>query len=161
MVSMWEAFVLFWKRYFDFTGNSTRAEYWWMQLWRLIFLAVWVVLIMATASSALLQAAATDTDPIKEVLNGGVALVIVVIIGIFVALAFIIPSIALLIRRYLDAGLAVWVAWVLLALQLMAGAFLTDQNWLNGALAILTLIVTLLPSGTLSQVSGIGNAEQS
>ena len=32
-----EAFKLFWKNYFNFKGRSRRSEYWFMQLWHLIF----------------------------------------------------------------------------------------------------------------------------
>ncbi|WP_412518086.1 DUF805 domain-containing protein [Staphylococcus simulans] len=31
-----EAFILFWKRYFDFKGRSRRSEFWFMVLWTMI-----------------------------------------------------------------------------------------------------------------------------
>ena len=36
-VGFGEAFKLFWKNYFNFKGRSRRSEFWFMQLWHLIF----------------------------------------------------------------------------------------------------------------------------
>ena len=44
-VSFGEAFKLFWKNYFNFKGRSRRSEYWFMQLWHLIFYGPALILL--------------------------------------------------------------------------------------------------------------------
>ena len=46
MVTMWQAFINFWKGYVNFTGRSTRAEFWWMRLWSTIIFFVWLILFV-------------------------------------------------------------------------------------------------------------------
>ncbi|MBC6498066.1 ribose-5-phosphate isomerase A [Weissella confusa] len=43
---MWQAFINFWKGYVNFTGRSTRAEFWWMRLWSTIIFFVWLILFV-------------------------------------------------------------------------------------------------------------------
>ena len=44
MVSFPDAIKLFFSRYVDFQGRSTRAEYWWVYLFNLIIFGVWALL---------------------------------------------------------------------------------------------------------------------
>ena len=46
MVTMWQSFINYWKGYVNFTGRSTRAEFWWMRLWSIIAFVVWLVLFI-------------------------------------------------------------------------------------------------------------------
>lgn len=80
-----EAFVLFWKRYFDFSGRSRRSEFWYMVLWTLI------INIVLNGLDALLG------------LNKGFDNTSFGLTTIFEIASFI-PWAALLARRFHDTG---------------------------------------------------------
>ncbi len=95
-VGFFGALKLFYKNYVDFTGRSTRAEYWWLQLWKFlygviiygIFVGIFLMYIKNTQGQG----------------NMIVALVLLLLVGLIIALGSIVPSISLLVRRYRDAG---------------------------------------------------------
>ena len=114
MVTMWQAFKNFWRGYVNFTGQSTRAEYWWMALWQFIIWTVWVILLVA---SLVADASLHDIDDkvinhanfgdaVHFIFTSTSILTAVLILGAILYLAMILPNIALLIRRYRDAGTA-------------------------------------------------------
>ncbi|UDI77139.1 DUF805 domain-containing protein [Staphylococcus taiwanensis] len=95
------AFKLFWKNYFNFKGRSRRSEYWFMQLWHLIFYApalavysVGVFFLLASLLSAITHIFVTS--------------LIVVICAtcylIIYSLIIFIPQLALTIRRFHDTN---------------------------------------------------------
>ena len=87
--SIGQAFVRFWSKYAVFSGRASRSEYWW---WNLIFVIFYVAILVVAYSL-----------PAHSVVST------VVSIGfLFVALAIIIPSYALLVRRLHDADLSGW-----------------------------------------------------
>ncbi|WP_345763277.1 DUF805 domain-containing protein [Diaminobutyricibacter sp. McL0608] len=87
--SIGQAFVRFWSKYAVFSGRASRSEYWW---WNLIFTVVYVAFLVVAYGLPAHSVAST-----------------VVSIGfLFVALAIIIPSYALLVRRLHDANLSGW-----------------------------------------------------
>lgn len=98
--------ILPFKRYFDFKGRSRRMEFWMFALFNTL---VWIVLTMIQLGSAggLAQlAAGDDSNPfaVYGVLFGGA-------FGILIALwalATIIPSIAVTIRRLHDRDMSGW-----------------------------------------------------
>ncbi len=95
-VGFFRALKLFYKNYVDFTGRSTRAEYWWMYLWRFLYGLV----VNGTFCVVFLMY-------FKNVQRHGavlVAVVLVLLLCLIIALASIVPSISLLVRRYRDAG---------------------------------------------------------
>jgi uncharacterized membrane protein YhaH (DUF805 family) len=89
------------KRYAEFSGRSSRAEFWWFFLFVLIlYVAMWFV--MMGAAGGLLT---SQTEPSAGVIGVfGVA-------GIFIALfwlAVLIPVLAVQVRRLHDTGRSGW-----------------------------------------------------
>ena len=93
MVSLAGAIALGFQRYFDFSGRSSRAEYWW---WTLFVIIAGVVLSYA---DMLIGTYNADTE------SGLIA-------GIF-GLVTLIPGIAVGVRRLHDINKTGW--WVLFA----------------------------------------------
>lgn len=174
MVTMWQAFINFWKGYVNFTGRSTRAEFWWMRLWSSIIFIIWLILfIIALASdSSLISKVDKYSQPnvqgiencklLTELLSAPFT-IIVVMLGILLALAMFLPNIALTIRRYRDAGTVTWAAWVVWALSLFSRS---DRFYNNGSMQItfmiggifvlIGFILSVLPSDTLTGTGFIG-----
>lgn len=144
-----DAFVRFWKKYATFSGRASRSEYWW---WYLIGFIVNAIL------SSLSRV---------EGLTGQIFSVLASVWG----LAILIPTLALLWRRLHDTNRSgLWafapiVFWIAGAVLLLTGAFtlsnadagqtgiatvggfqLIIAAMLFGAGAVITLILTLLPS---------------
>ena len=94
MISFTGAVKLGFQRYFDFSGRSTRAEYWWWVLFT--FLAAIVLTIVDNILG-------TNSE------DGGGGL----ITGLW-GLATFIPGLAVTIRRLHDINKSGW--WILLAL---------------------------------------------
>ena len=86
------------KRYVDFEGRSARSEYWWWTLF--VFIANIFVGILDTA--------------IFQSESG--------ILGIIVSLAFLLPGLAVSIRRLHDVDRSGW--WLLIILVPILGAIL-------------------------------------
>ena len=173
MVTMWQAFINFWKGYVNFTGRSTRAEFWWMQLWSTIIFFVWLILfVIALVSDA---SVVNKLDNITGKFDADSTLsfigslfsapftIIIVMIGVLLALAIIVPNIALTIRRYRDAGTVTWVAWVVWALSLFSGSerIYSDGSFkivlmIGGIFSLIGFILSVLPSDTLTGTGFIG-----
>jgi len=90
MVSFRDAVEMFYRRYTDFDGRSTRSEYWWVQLFYVIALIVLCLPLFIFTSS-----------------NGDPSGIGFIPLGIFV-LAGIIPMIALTVRRFHDQDKSGW-----------------------------------------------------
>ncbi|WP_447408640.1 DUF805 domain-containing protein [Weissella confusa] len=173
MVTMWQAFINFWKGYVNFTGRSTRAEFWWMRLWSTIIFFVWLILfVIALVSDA---SVVNKLDNITGKFDADSTLsfigslfsapftIIIVMIGVLLALAMILPNIALTIRRYRDAGTVTWVAWVVWALSLFSGSerIYSDGSFkivlmIGGIFSLIGFILSVLPSDTLTGTGFIG-----
>lgn len=94
---MIEAYKKYWKNYADFTGRSSRSDFWWAYLMN-VLISLGINLVMAIFSAMSVSADGT--------VNTGSA-VLVLIVGIIVwiwAIANIIPMLAISIRRLRDAG---------------------------------------------------------
>jgi uncharacterized membrane protein YhaH (DUF805 family) len=91
LVNWWKVVVL--ERYAQFTGRAGRAEYWWFFLANLILFAILGVLSRASTIFEILYAV--------------------------VALALLVPSIAVGIRRLHDTGRSGW--WILIGLVPIVG----------------------------------------
>lgn len=89
---MIQAYKNFFKGYADFTGRSTRPEYWWVWLVNnILFLPLYIFYFQMALKDS------RETDPIL-----GVAIIsIYMILGI----VFFTPSLAVKVRRLRDAGL--------------------------------------------------------
>lgn len=88
---MINAYKNFFKSYVDFTGRSTRSEYWWIWLTNMILLVPFY--------SAYFKVLANPRNEAALVALGGIA-IIYMIFGI----ALFLPGLALTVRRLRDAG---------------------------------------------------------
>ncbi|GAA6236519.1 DUF805 domain-containing protein [Apilactobacillus micheneri] len=138
MVGMWEAYKLLFTNYINFSGKSSRAEYWWVQLINFI-----IEILLLILSIFLI----TFTS------NGGMSVLIGVIVGYLLVsiygLVILIPSIALTVRRYRDAGVSPWwflvialASFILVMMDHLSGVFYT----IGLVISIIGLVITILPS---------------
>ena len=88
---MMNAYKNFFKGYVDFTGRSTRSEYWWIWLGNMILLVPFY--------SVYFKALANPRNEAALMALGGIA-IIYMIFGI----ALFLPGLALTVRRLRDAG---------------------------------------------------------
>ena len=91
------------KQYADFSGRARRREYWFFQLFNLIFFIV-IILGLGFIANAL---GANDSITPEFGLNTIIGLLI-----IFYVLALTIPSIAVTIRRLHDTGNSGWMLFI-------------------------------------------------
>ena len=112
---MIQAYKNFFKGYADFTGRSTRSDFWWVWLMNsILFLPLYIFWFQIALNDA------EETDPIL-----GVA-----IISVYMILAIVLftPSLAVKVRRLRDAGLH----WAFIFLHFVP----------MGGLALLVLLAT-------------------
>ena len=88
---MINAYKNFFKGYVDFTGRSTRSEYWWIWLTNMILLVPFY--------SAYFKALANPRNETALVALGGIAIIYMIF-----GLALMLPMLALTVRRLRDAG---------------------------------------------------------
>ena len=94
LISYWKRVVL--EKYADFTGRARRSEYWWFTLTNII--AVFVLLLLTAIAD------------------------IFWVLYVIYALALIVPSIAVTIRRLHDTDRSGW--WILIALVPFVGGII-------------------------------------
>ena len=88
---MINAYKNFFKGYVDFTGRSTRSEYWWIWLTNMILLVPFY--------SAYFKALANPRNEAALMALGGIAIIYMIF-----GLALMLPMLALTVRRLRDAG---------------------------------------------------------
>ena len=88
---MINAYKNFFKGYVDFTGRSTRSEYWWIWLGNMILLVPFY--------SVYFKALANPRNEVALMALGGIAIIYMIF-----GLALILPMLALTVRRLRDAG---------------------------------------------------------
>ena len=93
------------RRYAEFSGRSRRTEYWMWVLFQVLIAIGVFVLMMLLGGSALMSG-----DPGAMVAMGGLALLIYALYAIL-QLAFLIPSLAVAVRRLHDTNRSGW--WIL------------------------------------------------
>jgi len=107
MISFVDAVKMFFNRYTDFSGRSSRAEYWWVQL----FLIIAVVILIIPAFGVITATSEGGTA-------SGLAIIGIIPLILF-GLAVIIPSIALFVRRLHDINQTGWIYLGLVILGLI------------------------------------------
>lgn len=88
---MINAYKNFFKGYVDFTGRSTRSEYWWIWLTNMILLVPFY--------SAYFKVLANPRNEAALMALGGIAIIYMIF-----GLSLILPMLALTVRRLRDAG---------------------------------------------------------
>ncbi len=128
------------KRYAEFSGRSRRMEYWMFQvfLW-LVYFAI-IVLMMVVGGGAMMGVGSGNPNAI---LAAGGAVMIVGAIYFLFALAMLIPSIAVAVRRLHDTNRSGW--WLLAPLAgyvvMFVGAAVGGSA--GGILAMIGMIAAL------------------
>lgn len=112
---MINAYKNFFKGYVDFSGRSTRSEYWWIYLTNFILAVFLYMIIYSTVVSNPNSIEAIET--VNSLTN----------FGIFWLVIFFLPGLALTIRRLRDASFH----WALI--------FITFIPWV-GSIALLVLL---------------------
>ena len=97
---MINAYKNFFKNYAEFTGRSTRPDYWWVWLGNLILsIPFWIIYFYTVFLSAVMDSVSDSASEAAFMIFGLVAIIYVVFY-----LAILVPTIALTIRRLRDAG---------------------------------------------------------
>jgi uncharacterized membrane protein YhaH (DUF805 family) len=94
------------KRFAEFSGRSRRMEFWMWVLFQFLIGCVFLILMMALGGAALMSG-----DPGQLLAMGGVVLILYLLYALL-ALVFLIPSLAVTIRRLHDTDRSGW--WVML-----------------------------------------------
>ena len=97
---MINAYKNFFKNYAEFTGRSTRPDFWWVWLGNLILsIPFWIIYFYTVFLSAVMDSVSDSASEAAFMIFGLVAIIYVVFY-----LAILVPTIALTIRRLRDAG---------------------------------------------------------
>lgn len=97
---MINAYKNFFKNYAEFTGRSTRPDFWWVWLGNFILsIPFWVIYIYTVYLSAVMDSVSDSASEAAFMIFGLVAIIYVVFY-----LAILVPTIALTVRRLRDAG---------------------------------------------------------
>ena len=132
-----EWMLLPFRRYADFSGRSRRMEFWMFSLLNLIVYAVLVAISFSGFPWAAILA--EDADALANMPDlSGITIVALVLLAIW-ALAIIIPSIAVTVRRLHDRDMSGWWYLGLIVLSLIP---------LVGFIASIAMLVLMLLPGT-------------
>ena len=127
---------LFFLQALDFKGKSSRSAYWWVIVWSLLGSGV---LNIFTATKLV----PPNYDLIGLVGNLQSGSVVGVLLTVIVLL-LVIPSTALLVRRFHDAGRNAWVAYVMGMLNYVVNIVASKLIIQRSVLTIVFLAVYLL-----------------
>lgn len=130
------------KRYADFSGRSRRMEFWMWVLFQFALGIAFSILMVAMGGMAMLSG-----DPTQMMAVGGVALVIY-LLYLLVGLAFLIPNLAVTVRRLHDtnrSGHWIWLFWAPY-LVMIASTFIIGQDVASGGDGMAGSAVVLIAS---------------
>ena len=97
---MINAYKNFFKNYAEFTGRSTRSDYWWVWLGNIILsIPFWIIYFYTVFLSAVMDSVSDSASEATFMVLG----LVVIIYAIFY-LAILVPTLALSVRRLRDAG---------------------------------------------------------
>lgn len=97
-VTFGQAFKDYFRGYVDFKGRTTRAGYWWMTLVLSILALIFYIVIVGKAVSAILAAEYFETYDFGNLLP-------LMLFALVLWLALLLPTWAMCVRRYRDAGM--------------------------------------------------------
>lgn len=138
-VTIKTAFRDYFKGYFDFMGRSTRAGYWWVM--GIIILILYIPLFILLGQLLITKGHVAGINPW-------------IYLGIFaiIAVGIFIPTLALSIRRYRDAGLNGRGAVTLWVLNGLASSYSQQsRGWafISAVIGLALLITALLKTNQL------------
>ena len=97
---MIQAYKNFFKNYAEFTGRSTRPDFWWVWLGNLILsIPFWIIYFYTVFLSAVMDSIDDSVSEATFMVFG----LVVIIYAVFY-LAILVPTLALSVRRLRDAG---------------------------------------------------------
>lgn len=97
---MINAYKNFFKNYAEFTGRSTRPDFWWVWLGNLILsIPFWIIYFYIVYLSTVMDSVSDSASEATFIVLG----LVVIIYAIFY-LAILVPTLALSVRRLRDAG---------------------------------------------------------
>ena len=97
---MINAYKNFFKNYAEFTGRSTRPDFWWVWLGNLILsIPFWIIYFYIVYLSTVMDSVSDSASEATFMVFG----LVVIIYAIFY-LAILVPTLALSVRRLRDAG---------------------------------------------------------
>ena len=97
---MINAYKNFFKNYAEFTGRSTRPDFWWVWLGNFILsIPFWIIYFYTVFLSTVMDSVSDSASEAAFMIFGLVAIIYVVFY-----LAILVPTIALTVRRLRDAG---------------------------------------------------------
>ncbi|AND79700.1 DUF805 domain-containing protein [Streptococcus pantholopis] len=110
---MFKAYKKFWLQYADFTGKSTRSDYWWVVLCNFLIALPFGLIASAIFMSQIFSILASYADSYYTmteeelaylILSNLGALLPLMLIGVIWNIAIFVPTLALQVRRLRDAG---------------------------------------------------------
>ena len=97
---MIDAYKNFFKNYAEFTGRSTRPDFWWVWLGNLILsIPFWIIYFYTVFLSTVMDSVSDSASEATFMVFGLVAIIYAVFY-----LAILVPTLALSVRRLRDAG---------------------------------------------------------
>ena len=97
---MINAYKNFFKNYAEFTGRSTRPDFWWVWLGNLILsIPFWIIYFYTVFLSVVMDSVGETLSDTTSIFLG-----LVVIFYVIFFLAILVPTLALSVRRLRDAG---------------------------------------------------------
>ena len=97
---MIDAYKNFFKNYAEFTGRSTRPDFWWVWLGNLILsIPFWIIYFYIVYLSTVMDSVSDSASEAIFMVFGLVAIIYAVFY-----LAILVPTLALSVRRLRDAG---------------------------------------------------------
>lgn len=117
---MLSAYKDYWKKYFSFSGRSTRSDFWWVVLAN-ILIGIVATAIGGSSIFSALDSALNDSSQ-SQAATGLAGFVIVFVV--LYQLLTIIPNLSLQSRRIIDTGLSGWWFILVVLAYLLPGASL-------------------------------------
>ena len=166
-ISMFSAYKKFWTRYADFSGRSSRSDYWWVVLCNFLitlpFSLIALFGFLIPLFSEVYYAGLYDYEPdLSGAMAGaGLAVFIMFLLAIY-GLATIVPHLAITVRRLRDAGFH-W-AFIFLGVGPTIASFIPVLNILAALVSLpcgIALIVLLCQDSKPTQpVNGAPYGQQ-
>jgi uncharacterized membrane protein YhaH (DUF805 family) len=132
------------RRYADFSGRSRRMEFWMWQLFQVIVYIGVIVLAMVFGGGMMMMSG----DPSGMMAAGGAMLIIMMLYGLY-ALAVLIPSIAVAVRRLHDTERSGWwilaplAGYVLMIIGGVMAASSPDAPGIGGVVALVGMVALI------------------